>query len=430
MLKIDVIGDVMLDIYNFGEVKRVSPEGPHLVFNDTVTKYELGGAGHIVRLLKNFGLEPTLHAAIGFDEAGGTVKSILNEHEIHANLKQQNKTTVKSRFIANGQTVLRVDVDGYCDSEFSVSNTADICLVSDYNKGTISRNLLKQLIGSHKKVYVDVKQSDPSFYAGSYLIKPNQREFDNFIVQGSCEFEKIEYIMDNYQIENIWITRSERGSTLYYRAKSSILREDFEVKRAEVRDVTGAGDVMIASLVYAQAEGFSLIESCKFAHLAAAQAISKIGTTPISCTDIELILSEYLSNQIVFTNGCFDLLHFGHLELLKFCKSLGGKVIVGLNSDASVKRLKGPMRPINNQDFRKQMLMSLNYVDEVILFDEDDPSLLIEQLKPNVLVKGSDYSIDQIAGSKFVLENGGRIELFDLVEGLSSTNIIAQINGK
>jgi D-beta-D-heptose 7-phosphate kinase/D-beta-D-heptose 1-phosphate adenosyltransferase len=431
MNKIDVFGDVMLDVYNFGDAKRISPEGPHLVYNDLTTKNELGGAGHVVRLLKNFGFQPKLHSAVARDEAGKTVTAFLEEHKIDFDLELQNKTTVKSRYIVSGQTILRVDTDGQFTGELKVdSDVSSRCLVSDYNKGTVTRKLIEELIHHKKKVYVDVKKNDPSFYKGTYLIKPNQKEFDNFLVDGATEFEKVRRLICDFNIQNIWITRGERGSTLYYEQNECICRQDFDVEKAEVRDVTGAGDVMIASFIYAEAKGYSTIQSCRFAHLAAANAISKIGTSPISHNEIEQFICKLNLSQIVFTNGCFDLLHFGHLELLRFCKSLGGKVVVGLNSDESVSRLKGAKRPINNQEFRKYILEQLSYVDEVIVFDEDEPTRLIQELKPKVLVKGADYRVDQIAGADFVIKNGGRVELFEFIEGYSTTNIVKKINDK
>ena len=431
MNKIDFFGDVMLDVYNFGDAKRVSPEGPHLIINDLITKIELGGAGHVVRLLKNFGFRPKLHSAVARDEAGGSVTALLEEHKIDFNLDLQNKTTVKSRYIASGQTILRIDTDGHFTGELKIDNdVSSICLVSDYNKGTVTRKLIEDLIYHKKTVYVDVKKNDPSVYKGTYLIKPNQKEFDNFIIEGATEFEKVRHLICDLNIQNIWITRGERGSTLYYKKNECICRQDFNIEKAEVRDVTGAGDVMISSFLYAEAKGYSIIQSCKFAHLAAANAISKIGTSPISHNEIEQFIHKLNSSQIIFTNGCFDLLHFGHLELLRFCKSFGGKVVVGLNSDKSVSRLKGATRPINNQDFRKYMLEQLSYVDEVILFDEDEPTRLIQELKPQVLVKGADYRVEQIAGADFVIKNGGRVELFECIEGYSTTSIVKKINDK
>ena len=429
--KIVLYGDVMLDIFNFGVMKRLSPEGPHPLINSNSKKKYLGGAGHVAALLSNFSLTCEFHTATGPDSCHQIVNDLLVKFRVQTNFYQQDKTTVKQRYVADGHTILRVDDDGFFEDGVSIELTAkNVCIVSDYGKGFVTKELISKLVLNKNKIFVDVKQSDPKIYEGCYLVKPNIREFNNFELKEGSEPDRALQLLSEFNIQYLWITKGNKGSVLYYLDGLNLINKEFSVSSQEVVDVTGAGDVMLATLVSELSNSRDIVDSCKVAHQMASIAVSRIGTNPLTAEDLAQARSTASGEKLVFTNGCFDILHQGHLNLLKYCKSLGTKVVVGINSDKSVKKLKGQDRPINDQSFRKILLEELGCVDEVVIFDEETPLNIIKNLNPSVLVKGDDYNIDQVIGADHVLQMGGEVKLFQRKNDTSTSDIINKINAK
>jgi len=429
--KIVLYGDVMLDVFNFGVMKRLSPEGPHPLINSNSQKIYLGGAGHVAALLSNFSLACEFHTATGPDSHHQIVNDLLVKFRVQTNFYQQDKTTVKQRYIAEGNTILRVDDDGCFEDNISIELTANNnCIVSDYGKGFVTKELISKLVLNKNKIFADVKQSDPKIYEGCYLVKPNLREFNNFELDEGSEPNRALQLLSEFNIKYLWITKGNKGSVLYYLDELNLINKEFGVSSQEVVDVTGAGDVMLATLVSELSNSRDIVESCKVAHQMASIAVSRIGTNPLTAEDLAQARRTTSGEKVVFTNGCFDILHQGHLNLLKYCKSLGTKVVVGINSDKSVKKLKGHDRPINDQSFRKSLLEELGCVDEVVIFEEETPLNIIKKLNPSVLVKGDDYNLDQVIGANHVLQMGGEVKLFQRRNDTSTSDIIKKINAK
>jgi D-beta-D-heptose 7-phosphate kinase / D-beta-D-heptose 1-phosphate adenosyltransferase len=318
-----------------------------------------------------------------------------------------------------------------------------IVVLSDYAKGMLddSEKIISKSNQINCRVLVDPKSKDFSKYRGAWLLKPNFKEFTAAV--GDCVDEadihsRARELIDRYEIRNILITCGVKGMILVNHCGV----QNFPAKSINVFDVTGAGDTVIAALATLLDSGKSLEDAIKFAIDAAACAVSKNGTQIVSILDIENLRKNKLSiltnginlqgeEKIVFTNGCFDILHAGHVRLLEKAKELGTSLIVGLNSDNSVRRLKGNGRPINDQEKRKKVLSSLGCVDKVIIFEQDTPLELIKKIRPDVLVKGADYKITEIVGKDLVIKNGGIVKTIELVENLSTTKIVQDIsNGK
>lgn len=440
-----LVGDLMLDQTYLTHVHRISPEAPVPVALFQEEFLELGGAGNVASGIKSLGGELRLFCSIGRDHYGYAAEQLLKDQKIEALLYLTEKTTRKLRVKANLQQIVRIDFDAKINlTEEFISKITDsfykeqVVVLSDYQKGMLDHSLafIQKANELNCKVLIDPKSDDFKNYQGAWLIKPNLKEF--FAAVGPCNDQseialRAKQIINKFNIENILITCGSNGMFLVNRDGF----KKYPARSVEVFDVTGAGDTVIAALATFLDQGKSLDEAIHIAIDAASFAVSKNGTYSVTLKDIEAIRNSYTTSnkediktrgkKIVFTNGCFDILHAGHIQLLEKAKSFGTHLIVGLNSNESVSRLKGPGRPINDQEHRRKILSSLRCVDEVIIFGEDTPFDLINQIKPDVLVKGSDYKISDIVGADIVLQNGGSVQTVDFIEDTSTTKIVDRV---
>jgi len=464
--KILVVGDLMIDHYLWGSCDRISPEAPVQivdVVNETVV---LGGAGNTINNLNSLGAKVSVASVIGDDENGLELKKLLETIDVESRsliVEDSRKTSKKSRIIATGQQVIRYDnesknsinsssVDKILSSLTNTISSYEIVVLSDYGKGVLTTKLCQGIIklaNSHNiKVVVDPKGHDFSKYRGAYLLTPNKKEAilaTNIEINSEATLkEALVKLKNEVDLDISLITLSEDGIATY----------DSELKRfptvaKEVYDVTGAGDTVIASIAFAISAGKSIEETAAFANLAAGVVVGKIGSATVTIDEIEeyeaslhkstsdahiktfeeieAVVSRYRSNgkRVVFTNGCFDILHVGHVKYLQIAKSFGDILIVGLNSDESVSRLKGPTRPVNIAEDRAYLLAALEAVDFVVPFGEDTPYNLIKMIKPDILVKGGDYEGKEVVGTEFA----GELKLVDFVDGKSTTKTIQKIQG-
>lgn len=455
--KILVVGDLMLDHYILGDCSRVSPEAPVQVVEVKKEQNRLGGACNVAHNLISLGAKVELCGVIGEDRAGEELLSQAKELGIgttHIYQDSQRQTTQKSRVLVSNQQILRVDREdrGEVSSEVlsQIFNTIakeitsfDGVILSDYGKGVLSEKMTRELItlaNQHQKIILcDPKGSDYSKYKNATLLTPNKKEAKEAT---GIEIDNPETLLlalnslkNQCSLTYPLITLSEDGIGILENEELQV----FPTLAQEVYDVTGAGDTVIASLCFALSQGKSIQEACKFANSAAAVVVAKVGSATATQEEIYLfsqdsgVESKILSSpkdlpqnaNIVFTNGCFDILHKGHVSYLQKAKELGDILVVGLNSDRSVKALKGEERPINPQEDRAYLLASLECVDFVIIFDELTPYELIKEISPSILVKGADYEGKEVVGSEFAKE----VRLLEFVKGKSTTNIIKKIKG-
>ena len=443
--KITVIGDVMIDWYLRGESSRISPEAPVPVINFKESQFQLGGAANVANNLKHLEIEPFLIGAIGKDYFGTLIKDHLKAENIKFNLLTEKsfQTICKQRLVSSNQQLARIDYEHYFQASklrnlfgtFTKNiSKADLIIISDYGKGTIfnARKLIQSARKLKKKVLIDPKGNDFSKYKGANLITPNKKEFEDTMgkVQSRKDLQnKAKKMLEHLKLESLIVTLGSEGMYVLTKTGNKIEGDFINAHPQEVYDVSGAGDTTIAALGAALSEGMDIFSAAEFANLAASISVSKVGTSTVNKEEIvRLMASDGSKKQvIVFTNGCFDIIHSGHLDLLKEARSYGDKLIVGLNSDKSVRNLKGPDRPVIEQSERKKILSALKFVDEVIIFNEENPLKLIKKVKPKILVKGSDYKKDQVIGGKFVESYGGEIKLIKLTKGKSSSKIINKL---
>lgn len=457
---IAILGDVILDSYIFGQVKRISPEAPVPVLNVQENKDALGGAANVAHNIVCLKNKVFLFSKFGKDERLYRLLSLLNEKGILHFILDNYTSIEKQRIIAGNQQLLRIDYEKISylkdkDAEkiiekFNSLENIKIVVFSDYKKGFCTSRLAKPILKICKekniKVIVDTKDSDLEKYRGAFILTPNVKEL-SFMVGKEVKNEEKDIVdaalklIEKYDFEHILVTRSEKGMTLVSKDKSY---KTFYVKPKEVYDVSGAGDTVVATLANFLALDYDLEKACYLSNVAASIVVGKLGTAPIYLKELEEFLNgktkiyslENLLKQvekwkkegkkIVWTNGCFDILHAGHVSYLKEAKKLGDILIVGLNSDKSVKKLKGKDRPINPQDARAKVLEALEFVDAIVIFDEDTPYEIIKKIKPDVLVKGGDYKIDEIVGREFAKE----VKIIPYLKGFSTTNIIKRIKNK
>ena len=440
--KITVIGDVMIDWYLHGESSRISPEAPVPVVNFKESKFQLGGAANVANNLKHLEIEPFLIGAVGKDHFGSLLKEHLKVEKIKFNLLSEKsfQTICKQRLMSSNQQLARIDYEQYFHASklSNILNTftkniakTDLIIVSDYGKGTVSnaRKLIQSARKFKKKILIDPKGKDFTKYKGANLITPNKSEFENIMgkVGSKKDLEnKAKKMLEHLDLESLIVTLGSEGMYVLTKSNKKIIGNFINAYPQEVFDVSGAGDTTISALGAALSEDNDIFSAAEFANLAASISVSKLGTSTVSKDEVtNLEVSKSNKEQvIVFTNGCFDIIHSGHLDLLKEAKSYGDKLIVGLNSDKSVSKLKGPERPIIGQSERKKILSALKFVDEVIIFNEENPLKLIKKLKPSILVKGADYTKEQVVGGEFVESYGGEIKLIKLTKGKSSSKII------
>lgn len=460
-----VIGDLMIDHYLWGKTDRISPEAPVQVIDIQKETTVLGGAGNVVNNLNSLGCNVTVMSVIGDDDNGNELVQMIEDINVKHYLicDDRRRTTKKSRIIASHQQVVRYDNETKGDiskeAEALLSTKLlefvdqfDIILVSDYGKGVITDTLMGKIIfcasGADIKVLVDPKGKDYSKYIGSYLLTPNRTEASNATQINICDETSIKEALKKLHntacLQVPMITLSEDGIAILDENDEMIIKPT--VAR-EVYDVTGAGDTVLASLGYSIAKGESIISAIEFANLAAGVVVGKLGSATATMDEIEEYKSslhkssieshiktfeeiektvERLKKQkkkIVFTNGCFDILHRGHVSYLDIAKSFGDVLILGLNNDASVKALKGANRPVNCEDDRAFILAALESVDYVVKFPEDTPYNLIQIVQPDILVKGGDYEGKEVVGSDIASE----VKLVQFVDGKSTTKTIEKI---
>jgi len=444
--KITVIGDVMIDWYLHGESSRISPEAPVPVVNFKESKFQLGGAANVANNLKHLEIEPFLIGAIGNDHFGSLLKEHLKAEKIKFNLSTEKsfQTICKQRLMSSNQQLARIDYEKYFHGSklTNIFNTfirniakTDLIIVSDYGKGTIfnARKLIQSAKKLKKKILIDPKGKDFTKYKGANLITPNKSEFENIMGKVDSKRDlvnKAKKMLEHLNLESLIVTLGSEGMYVLTKSNKKIIGDFINAYPQEVFDVSGAGDTTISALGAALSEGNDIFSAAEFANLAASISVSKLGTSTVSKDEVTSLEASKGNKEqvIVFTNGCFDIIHSGHLDLLKEARSYGDKLIVGLNSDKSISKLKGPDRPIIGQSERKKILSALKFVDEVIIFNEENPLKLIKKLKPSILVKGADYAKEQVVGGEFVESYGGEIKLVKLTKGKSSSKIINKLS--
>jgi len=456
-----VIGDLMLDEYVIGEFSRISPEAPEPIIEEHERVYVPGGAGNVAVNIKSLGAEARLFGVVGDDADGRRLRELLREAGVdHVGVltAEGRPTTRKTRLIARGKQVYRIDretttpIDRECEREIAGRIGAleeETVLVSDYAKGVVTDDLVGALTAAGKRVVVDPKSSDFAKYSGAFLVTPNYNELFRAAGLKTKSPDLVEEtargLMKKHGIGNLLITLGAEGMILVEGDRPST---HIHSKAMEVYDVTGAGDTVIAAVSAAVSAGMSLDDACFVANIAAAVVVGKPGTATASPREImdyafgpsasgKIVDRETLAERvkelkregkrIVFTNGCFDILHMGHITYLNESRGLGDVLIVGVNTDDSVRRLKGENRPIIPEEERVHVLAALECVDYVVLFGEDTPVELIEAVRPDVLVKGADYTKEQVVGREIVESYGGVVRLIPVVSDLSTTTIINRI---
>ena len=453
-----VIGDLILDEYISGEIKKISQEAPIPIVdinNEIENKFVLGGAANVAANIKSLGHDVKLLGILGNCFNSKKIKFLLKKKKIKYNLLKLNNyhVSLKKRILSNQQQIVRLDTDPqnfiYDQNKLNriinrELNKTKILIISDYNKGTI--NNLSKIINLAKnkniKVLLDSKKNKLSAFKNTFLIKPNEKEFNeifNLDISKKNLNIKIFNLLKKNRKKNLLLTLGKNGMKLFSQNKF----EEFKPNSKDVFDVTGAGDTVMATIAVCIANDNNLEESVKYSLKAAEIVISKVGTAEVSKNELfkkdqtkfnkiyslnkllkKLTTSRINKKKIVFTNGCFDILHPGHLKILKESKEKGDILIVGLNSDKSVKNLKGKKRPIISQLDRANILSSLNVVDYVVIFNEKTPLNIIRTIKPDIITKGSDYKNKNIVGSNYIKKRGGKIILISNYKNYSTSKII------
>jgi D-beta-D-heptose 7-phosphate kinase/D-beta-D-heptose 1-phosphate adenosyltransferase len=457
-----VIGDVMLDRYWYGATSRISPEAPVPVVRVKNAEERPGGAGNVALNAAALGVRSTVIGITGDDEAGGILTRQLEAAGVVCRFQRLSagSTVTKLRVISRHQQLIRLDFE----NDFQATETAallaafaealpacDAVVISDYGKGTLANpeEFIRRARAARKPVLVDPKHRDYGRYAGATLITPNMTEFE--AVVGSCETDQVlgqkaAALIEKHGLGGLLITRGEQGMTLFRPHKAEL---HLPAQAREVFDVTGAGDTVIAMLASALAAGCEIEMAVALANIAAGLVVAKLGAATVSLPELHQALAvagepgygvltqEQLllavaeararGERIVMTNGCFDILHAGHVSYLAQARRLGNRLIVAVNDDASVRHLKGDGRPVNPLERRMAVLAALESVDWVVSFAEATPEALVRNVLPDVLAKGGDYRAEQIAGHACVKANGGRVMVLDYQDGCSTTEIIKGI---
>jgi D-beta-D-heptose 7-phosphate kinase / D-beta-D-heptose 1-phosphate adenosyltransferase len=466
-----VIGDVMLDRYLWGRVSRISPEAPVPVVKVESRTYRLGGAANVAANLAALGCRVRLLGTKGADENGERLSQLLSENRIEDHLltlAPPRPTIVKTRVMSQGQQLLRLDEEQtgtifpaeakmLMDRAVELIAEAGVVILSDYGKGTLEDALCSTIImGARDRLLpslVDPKGRDWTRYNGATCITPNTAELELIAGKQFASEEAFtnagQEVIGNLQIDRLLVTRGAKGMALFTRNEPPLL---IGTQARDVFDVSGAGDTVIATVAVGIAIGMGWAQCAELANIAAGIVVGKVGTNPIRAEELVIALRQGHNgtlrkicdpasarltvdawradgNSIVFTNGCFDILHAGHIRLFHAAASEGQRLVVGLNSDSSVRRIKGIHRPILPQQDRAALLAALGCVDMVVIFEEDTPLSLIKALRPDVLVKGADYTREAVVGHELVEGWGGRIVLAPLIENLSTTGIVERVKG-
>jgi D-beta-D-heptose 7-phosphate kinase/D-beta-D-heptose 1-phosphate adenosyltransferase len=458
-----VAGDVMLDQYLFGATSRISPEAPVPVVHVQKTDDRPGGAANVAVNLASLGVRTQLIGAVGNDAAANTLENLLTSRGIECDFARVNDrpTITKTRVQSRGQQLIRLDQENaaelrdsaLADAVRQAAAGAGAVVLSDYGKGALTdvRMMIDLCRSAGVPVLVDPKGRDFEKYRGATLLTPNQGEFETVAGHCASDAELVErgwQMVEDLELTALLVTRSEKGMMLLEAGNEPLF---LSTQAREVYDVTGAGDTVIATLAGALASGQSLATASALANIAAGLVVRKIGVATVTPGEIQVALhqrgqggrglvsrDELLvlvgeararKERIVMTNGCFDILHAGHVAYLEEAKSLGDRLIVAVNDDDSVRRLKGESRPVNALEDRMLVLAGLAAVDWVVPFADDTPAALIAALLPDVLVKGGDYRPEEIAGAREVLENGGEVRVLSFRDGHSTSRIIDKLGG-
>jgi D-beta-D-heptose 7-phosphate kinase / D-beta-D-heptose 1-phosphate adenosyltransferase len=468
-VRVLVVGDIMLDRFIYGGISRISPEAPVPVLRSERTEFTLGGAGNVVRNLIALGARPSFAGVVGEDAEGETVRKMLTElsgaHFVLAG-EQQRRTTVKTRFIADRQQVLRVDSESchllektsICQVTEFLHREMEECqsvILSDYCKGFLCPPIIEAIISQarhlEKPVIVDPKGTDFTRYRGATIVTPNLKELadaSHIPVNGdSAIVEAARGLISSCHLRAVVATRGHEGMSVVEKTGEAI---HLKAEALEVFDVSGAGDTVIAVLAATVGVGVSLSEAAELANVAAGIVVGKVGTAVVHSQElIQALHHQELSSaeakvlplesalesvgrwrrqgyRVGFTNGVFDLLHHGHLSLLSQASHICDRLIVGLNSDLSVRRLTGE-EPLQNETTRSAILASLELVDMVVIFDEDTPMRLLEALQPDMLIKGANYRIEEVVGGDFVRHYGGEVVLADVADIYATNSTIARM---
>jgi len=460
--RVVVAGDVMLDRYLFGSTGRISPEAPVPVVHVHETDDRPGGAANVAVNLASLGSATRLLGVVGEDAAAEALERILGARGIACDFARttDRPTITKTRVQSRGQQLIRLDEENATPMpgdamSATLRRTLDgtgAVVLSDYGKGALAdvTKMIAACRDAGVPVLVDPKGTDFKKYRGATVITPNQTEFE--AVAGPCESDdelvaRARAMLDELDLEALLVTRSEKGMLLLEAGAEPVF---LSTQAREVFDVTGAGDTVIATLAAALASGHGFAAAAALANLAAGLVVAKIGVATVTPGELSVALHQRgqggrglvdaatlqamiaearaRGERIVMTNGCFDVLHAGHVSYLEEAKSLGDRLVVAVNDDASVRRLKGESRPINALDDRLLVLAGLAAVDWVVPFSDDTPAQLIAAVLPDVLVKGGDYKPEEIAGAKEVLQNGGEVRVLAFRDGHSSSRIIDRLN--
>jgi D-beta-D-heptose 7-phosphate kinase / D-beta-D-heptose 1-phosphate adenosyltransferase len=467
--KVLVIGDLILDEYLWGGVTRISPEAPVPILETKSENLSLGGAANVANNLAALGCEVYLIGALGQDEKGDRLLDLICERGIRTEgifRFVHRPTTSKMRIIAHNQQILRIDKEDnrpiteeteqkIIDFTNRILPEMDGVICSDYQKGVLTEKVIKNLMhraqNVKKSVIVDPKSSDFSLYKGATVLTPNEKEVERSVpikINSGEDLERAaEYLLTLTRAEGLLVTRGKDGMTLYRNKEQPVA---IPTVAKEVYDVTGAGDTVVSVFGMAVFVGFNFQEAAWLSNMAGSIVVGKVGTAVVTLNEINEFLHEEMfrtshtvleleelkklvslakstGKSVVFTNGCFDLIHGGHIEFLQKAKALGDILVVGLNSDQSVRGIKGDGRPIKTQQERANILSALRYVDYITIFDESTPANLISEIRPDILVKGNDYAIDEVVGREIVEGYGARVELIPVVKGLSTTSTVEQI---
>jgi D-beta-D-heptose 7-phosphate kinase/D-beta-D-heptose 1-phosphate adenosyltransferase len=473
--RILLVGDIMLDTFVYGGVSRISPEGPIPVLSVTREDKMLGGAGNVFANLRAMGCDVDVVTIVGQDAAGREIMDNVEDKGSTTKgfvIDETRPTILKTRYISQGQQLLRVDRENVADIKqtleqkiinyvSSIISDANILVLSDYGKGTLTPTVIKDLIKLAKKykvpVVVDPKKKDISLYKGATVITPNKKELSEATGGKPVSTdEEVELagtsLIKMAGVESVIATRSENGmSVISKRGKPLHLK----TKALEVYDVSGAGDTVVAAIAAILSVGGSLEQAAEFANVAGGLAVAKVGTAVIRKDEIleTLHYGDVSQDRIApicdwdsakeqvkkwqaqglkvgFTNGCFDIVHYGHVNYLNQARDKCDRLILGLNHDKSVRILKGPERPINDEMARATVMGALSSIDMVVFFgaekegEDNTPCAVVGHVQPDILMKGGDYTVDQLPEGKVVLSYGGQVEIMPLYEGYSTTNII------
>lgn len=468
-----VVGDLMLDQYIWGDVKRISPEAPVPIFN-VRRKYETrGGAGNVVSNLLGLGAKVSVIGLRGVDEAGKRL-GILMKHDKLNDLSiecNDRPTITKTRVVSNGQQLIRLDEEEIKAIGEDIvnliirridrnANLFDCIILSDYGKGllrseALTQSIIKIAMNRCIPVFIDPKGRDWERYIGATCITPNIAEIENYdgsVIETNDELkDAMERTIKKLDISWLLVTQGSLGMCLMSKEGVPLF---VPTQARQVFDVSGAGDTVISTLALAVASKARFVDAARLANLAAGIVVGKVGTQPVNQFELKAALrtneatlngnfhakifsraassiqvEAWKGNKeiVVFTNGCFDLLHPGHIHLLNKAKEFGQRLVVGLNADVSVSRLKGATRPILSENDRATILGSLDCVDMVVLFEEDTPENLIAILKPDILVKGADYKVEDVVGRDIIERYGGKVKLVEVLQGFSTTNIANKV---